>query len=562
MNYKTSIENIFNFDEVKNRFAVPDYQRAYSWDVGASEDKEVPQFLKDLQEHPANVTQYHLGHFLFEQDKIIPNKYWIIDGQQRMTTTILFLSCIYQKLKELPAHKDGANRLCEQYIEDPLGQQRFETVAYDNNFFFNLIVEKRYDNADTRSRQRIKAAYNYLDKKIQQASLEEVLHWKDLIENAKITTDTIEDKAEATQIFTFQNDRGKRLANLEKLKALLMLRIFLACKHNNMPPDTAISFVEKEFETIYKVLEKIKIADEDQVLQYHTTAFLSHTDTALERIKHLLSKMPAAQHQKWIRDFVIALKRTFEYVVTIQEKRETYSSIADVLFLDQPNSFPLLIKLFHYHENAAELESVIRLAEIILFRLKYTVGNYYSNYLPRFAFEHDGADILALKKRLIYHAKYGFKEYWNFERDFHLYLDGMNHYFGLTRYLLWKYENHLRDAIKEPYMLFPEFSNLYGKTKLENTIDHWAPQNPDGTEYEEEFKKQYLHNIGNMVLSTRGRNARDSNALPGERSTISTLISRQRLEPLKAVWGKEHIKARQQEIVDFAKRYWNPDNIL
>lgn len=111
-------------------------------------------------------------------------------------------------------------------------------------------------------------------------------------------------------------------------------------------------------------------------------------------------------------------------------------------------------------------------------------------------------------------------------------------------------------------MLFPEFNNLYGKTKLENTIDHWAPQNPYDKQYEEEFNEKYLHNVGNMVLSTRGRNASDSNASPEERLTISTLISRQQLESHKTNWGKAQIKTRQQQIVVFAKDYWNPENYI
>lgn len=110
-------------------------------------------------------------------------------------------------------------------------------------------------------------------------------------------------------------------------------------------------------------------------------------------------------------------------------------------------------------------------------------------------------------------------------------------------------------------MSFPEFRNLYGTHKFENTIDHWTPQNPYEEVYENEFKEKYLNNIGNMVLSTRGRNASDSNNLPSDRSTLSVLISRQKLEEFKGLWGKQQIKTRQNEIVEFAKQYWNPENV-
>ncbi|MCO5950738.1 DUF262 domain-containing protein [Mucilaginibacter flavidus] len=555
MDYKTTIYNIFS--PRKNTFAVPNYQRAYSWE----KDKHVAQFLKDLKEHPDSVAQYHYGHFLFERDDIDINRYWIIDGQQRMTTAIIFLSCIYSRLTGDANYVKMAKNLHDEYLISSDEQQKFHTVDYDNNFFVNLIIEGREDKVDTRSRKRIKEARAYLLEQIEKSDINDVLHWKDLLENAKITTDIVNDKAEAAQIFTFQNDRGKDLTNLEKLKAYLMLQIFLSCKGTDKNPNEAIGFIEKEFETIYRALEKINIANEDQVLGYHTTAFLPYADNSIERVKNNLIKQKAENHQKWIKNFVVELKRSFEFVIHIQGKRKTYSYIGDVLFLDQANSFPLLLKLFHYHENDSSLENIFRLIEIILFRLSYTTGNYYTNSLPSIAYNYSGKDLGELKSILRGHAKSGFQPYWNFETDFHKCLTGDYHYWGSTRYLLWKYENSLRDGIREPYMLFPEFKNIYGAHKLENTIDHWTPQNPYDLEYEKEFKEKYLNNIGNLVLSTRGRNASDSNNLPSDKSTYSTLISRQQLEDKKGSWGKEEIKNRQELIVKFAKHYWNPENV-
>lgn len=558
MDYKSTVSDIFS--PRKNNFAVPNYQRAYSWEVGSDEDKEVPQFLRDLKEHPLSVPQYHLGHFLFEEDIQNRNKFWIIDGQQRMTTVIIFMSCIYNRLiKEDGFEKETVN-IFNEYLKNNDDAQKFCTVDYDNNYFLNVIIEKREDKADTKSRRRINEARIYLQKEVDNESIENLLRWKNLVENAKITTDTVNDKAEATQIFTFQNDRGKELTNLEKLKAYLMLQIYLSCKTTDVDPNNAIAFVEREFESIYKSLERIDIADENQILNYHTTAFVALTGTAIERIKNAFGKLTEAEKQKWIKDFSVSLKRTFEFTISIQEKRNQNSSIPDIIYLDTPNSFPLLLKLYHFYNAGGDIEKTLRLVEIILFKCKYTIGNYYSNYLPNLALEYKG-DLSWLNSRLTQYAKFGFKDYWNFDGDFIKYLEGDNHYFSLTRYLLWKYENFLRNQVREPSMIFPEFSNLYGTAKFENTIDHWTPQNPYDVEYEKEFNDKYLHNIGNMVLSTRGRNASDSNSLPSERSTISTLISRQKLEPFKGKWGKDEIKQRQAEIAAFAKDYWNPEKV-
>lgn len=553
MDYKSTIGDILS--PRKNLFAVPNYQRAYSWE----KDKHVAQFLTDLKEHPKSVPQYHLGHFLFEADDQNKNKFWIIDGQQRLTTVIIFLSCVYNKIADIDGYSSIANNIKNEYLRNTDGEQKYTTVDYDNNFFENLIIEGIKDKIDTRSRRRIHEAFEYFTDEFnkKEVSLEEILHWKDLVENAKITTDTVSDKSEATQLFTFQNDRGKDLTELEKLKSFLMFNIYLSCTVSGKNPNGEIAYVEREFETIYQSLEEITIANEDQILNYHTIAFISSEDSSLERVKKAMRK--SDEPSKWIKDFSVALKMSFANVIEIQNLRNKVSLLADILFLDQYNSFPFLLKLFHFHSNNLP-HNIFRLIEIILFKMQYTIGNYRTNRLHQNAFYYNG-NTEYWEKELYGYALNGYKDYWNFTGDFHRKLEGDSHYWAPTKYLLWKYENKLRADDREPEMSFSDFANLYGKNKLENTLDHWTPQNPDGMEYDQEFRDKYLNNLGNLVLSTRGRNASDSNDLPDVRETHSVLIQRQKLEPYKNNWGAIEIKNRQEVIVAFAKEYWNPEKI-
>jgi uncharacterized protein with ParB-like and HNH nuclease domain len=553
MDYRTNLSQIFSLRS--NVFAVPNYQRAYSWE----RDKQVTQFLKDLKEHPKSVNQYHFGHFLFETDETNKNKFWIIDGQQRLTTSVIFLACIYNKIKKIDEYNKISKNIYSDYLRNTDDEQKFITVGYDNNFFTNIVIDGVPDKIDTRSRRRIKEAFDYFTNELdaKDLSIEEILEWKNLIENAKITTDTVADKSEATQLFTFQNDRGKDLTELEKLKSFLMFNIYLVCNEVGKNPNDDIAYIEEEFKTIYQSLEQITIANEDQILNYHTIAFLSGDDTSLERVKKIIRK--EKNSSKWIRDFSVALKKSFSAVIEIQTVRHKESILADMLYLDQYNSFPVLLKLFHFHKIDEFIKSM-RLLEIILFKMVFTIGNYRTNRMHSIALNYNGK-IELLEKDLLYYSLNGFKEYWSFTSDFLKCLAGNFHYWPISRYLLWKYENRLRADAKEPEMRFTDFENLYGKHRLENTLDHWAPQKPEGIEYTQEFKDNYLNNIGNLVLATRGRNSSDSNDLPAERETHSILIQRQKLEPYKKNWGELEIKNRQREIVHFAKEYWNPENL-
>jgi uncharacterized protein with ParB-like and HNH nuclease domain len=79
------------FDETAGRIEIPAYQRAYTWGKIQHE-----QWLDDL---------YHLGQFIFER---AGERRHVVDGQQRLTTAILFLAAIV-KLKE--KRGDKASRI-------------------------------------------------------------------------------------------------------------------------------------------------------------------------------------------------------------------------------------------------------------------------------------------------------------------------------------------------------------------------------------------------------------------------------------------------------------------
>ena len=89
-----------------NTIIVPNYQRAYSWDTELDKSKppkQVNVFLSDLEEYNKSCTKspYYFGHFLFEEKT--ETDFGVIDGQQRLTTIVIFLSVLYSRLKTIRA---------------------------------------------------------------------------------------------------------------------------------------------------------------------------------------------------------------------------------------------------------------------------------------------------------------------------------------------------------------------------------------------------------------------------------------------------------------------------
>ena len=235
--------------------------------------------------------------------------------------------------------------------------------------------------------------------------------------------------------------------------------------------------------------------------------------------------------------------------------------IADVLHLHAWASWPLLLKLIAKHaDELPRLTGVLRLMEITLFKLEFMKGKS-TNNLPDIGRRHQG-DLEALTRELEYVSQRGFKDYWDFNGEIRRFLEGSHHYDKRTRYLLWKFENELRSTERgEHPLLLQEYLNETEGQSLDGSLEHIMPKDPESLVHSEEFKRDCLHNVGNLVLMTRGRNSSLKNKLPLEKAAelkrTSYLTQQAVVETiLSEGWGEKQIAARKKVIVEFAMRHW------
>jgi len=566
MERQTTIKKLFHEDGIQ--FAIPAYQRAYSWEYD-KDRKQIEQFIIDIQDQNPK-KKYFLGHFLFERNENMETKFWVIDGQQRLTTVIIFFSCLIRELENREKDQgklideEGSEieiwRFKENYIK--IGKTyKFETVFYDNPFFESFVYEHN-ENAmmDTSSARRISVAKTVFTKLFKDAELKEILIWKKIIDEAVITTFEVPDKVQATQIFAFQNDRGKDLTTLEKLKAFLMHKLYVVSENDN--PEKQIKNIETVFSDIYKQSERITY-NEDQVLGFHNIAFLSGWESPLKNAKDELNRLPDnSTREKWIKEFVLNLKETFTSIELIEKQSEQNCSVADVLIIDIQNSMPLLIKLYHYHKNDFNLiEKFSKMMENILFKLEYKIADYRTNSLHSVAKHYKGNET-KLENKLKYYIDNGFQDRWNFNGNCKNYFNSNWHYHNNIKYVLWKYENHLRQQNRTRQMTPIEFKNKFNAKRLENTTDHITPQDPNFTKYTEEFQNKFLHNIGNLVLMVWGDNSEKKNNNPVDKVNLydSDFYSHKEIRDIlntRKTWGEHEISERKEKILTFIFDNWN-----
>ena len=80
-------------------------------------------------------------------------------------------------------------------------------------------------------------------------------------------------KKESALMFELQNNRGKDLTNLEKLKSYFMYETYV----NSLTEETEsnVETISNYFKEIYKIIYDIKGLDEDSILIYHCNAYLN-----------------------------------------------------------------------------------------------------------------------------------------------------------------------------------------------------------------------------------------------------------------------------------------------
>ena len=562
----TKFEDLFASDDAT--YEIPPYQRAYAWTK-----KQLNQLLTDLREQPQG-KDYYLGHFLLECPDPKKKSYYVIDGQQRLTTVALFFSCLIAELEKRIASGaelidvDGGPvelwRWQERYLVRR-NVRRFRTVAEDDEYFHRAFVKRLPDaepNPARQSQQRLQDAQRLLQLALaEEADPATLLRWAHLLATASVSAFEETDKVRATQIFAFQNDRGIKLTTLEKLKAYLMHRAYLDDATTTGAVRT-IEHVERVFADIYARTEEIRLG-EDTVLRYHNVAFGPSWEDAFENVKRGLRQAGADEKADWITEYCDSLCRSFYIVREIEHLAAGNSNVTGLLFLRAEDNWPLILKIERYHSrDRSQCEALYRLMEIISFKFEFSTGAYRSHDFHWVAKNYTG-NAPKLRETLLEQAHNGFRDWWAFTQWFNDHLQGNNHYHRVTRYLLWQYENHLRrQSPNGKPVAGADFLNIWEQNNWEQTLDHITPQHPSGVTYSKEFRETRLHNLGNLALLMQGPNSRKSNTLPHEFPEIfskSPYLADQEIAGIlqaEGQWDEPQILARKQRIVDFAKTYW------
>ncbi len=577
-------------------FEIPIYQRGYAW-----EEENLRDLWDDL--YYLGDREHYFGTVLLKRaDKPTTRvglktfeRFEVIDGQQRLTTTLILLRELISQMKELGDEdiSDEVSKLEADYIVYR-DQYKLNIGGEDASFFRDSILTGASPAAETRAQERLRNARNFFrnqfgrqrEKQGRDEYLNFLIEFKNRIDRLQVMLYRMQSNAEAVRMFETVNDRGRPLTDLEKTKSILMYASDLVVA-DRQTLETRLSELNDHFSKIYRCFKDIEeglgLRDAGEIQRYHHIFFLDPKDSHkhMRVLKDRLmekSREDPEYCERFIRCYARDLRNAFDTMRDIAKRRQernTLGSTIDRLFRvgHMANLYPLLIASWQrFGEDSQRLE-ILRLFEAFVFRV-YRVVRYRSdagrsslNRLARRVHKDNltVADFLQELRQLnlAYVSDSAFRRY----------LSATHCYTHLgtwtIKYLLAQYEMKLRTDAGEPLPL-----DLAEILSSEYETEHILPQRPVGLGQEEvAAHEEIVHLLGNLTLASKNWNRRMGNRsfdekrdgrLDDESDGAKTCYRESSLRVQRDLarwekWNEASIRERGTKIIDFAMERWQID---
>lgn len=310
------------FFQGEKQFFIPVYQRAYSW-----EDAQWRDFLEDLEEATKGENHYFFGNVLLEKRE--NGEFDIIDGQQRLSTIIIFVRCLVNVLDSKGYDKNTLKEREEDYLEFR-NKPKLNALEYDRDYFRDVIIhnDDNKHKPQTLSQDRIKKAKDFFIKELKKREIDRLESIFAAMQNAQIIKLEFANKKDSVLMFELQNNRGKDLTNMEKLKSYLAYQIYTYSDKESA--ESKLNEMVSVFKEIYRVVSGIKQLDEDDILRYFNIATSKYGFAYRENEndknykKELKDIRESGAKLAWIDRYVKELKNAFFDFKTFIESKSEY----------------------------------------------------------------------------------------------------------------------------------------------------------------------------------------------------------------------------------------------
>ena len=209
-----------------SQFVIPVYQRNYTW----LPDRETARYMNDIEDLLARRTVNHfLGIIIYMETDISAmfKQIQIVDGQQRLTTSFIFLLSLKRAARENNA-KDVEGMIDDYYLYNRHlagdAQMRLKPAVSDDDVFEKLLYggDAALERKDRESNvyRNYEAIYQRILKLQKQYSLTEIL---DSLSRIDILMFPLSDNDNAQQIFESINSTGAPLTSADLIRNYILM---------------------------------------------------------------------------------------------------------------------------------------------------------------------------------------------------------------------------------------------------------------------------------------------------------------------------------------------------
>lgn len=233
------ILELYSHDDPK-LFFIPRYQREYVWGKWNWE-----QFFDDI-------TDANIGHFLGsiiyinkEGDSMEHPKLELIDGQQRMTTTSLFLGAIYKSLRDRINNPTDDETVERVNLKNRLWNKKHDCLALtpsvsgsnlsDYKYTFNSIIGIGHEIEKPKSygNRRISKCYRYFYDRLNEKNkqdeylftTQDIQNLLRILNNSILVAIEVKSHSDAFTLFETLNNRGVPLSAIDLIKNNLLAEL-------------------------------------------------------------------------------------------------------------------------------------------------------------------------------------------------------------------------------------------------------------------------------------------------------------------------------------------------
>ncbi|GAA9230276.1 DUF262 domain-containing protein [Helicobacter pylori] len=568
---------LLNLDGVieKGVFEIPSYQRGYAW----QERQQLKDFWNDLEHVSKLGDKFHYMHSLTLrglENELEDSAFEIIDGQQRLATSLILLSL----LAKITKHKDpkyssmnlepvlsykyyGLNEAFRAIMEEEKDLERFQTSFYAKN-----LID----------------AYAFFKEKISDTPMETLEKMFDALTKKMLfsVVELNDNRIDPFSSFETINNRGKDLSTLELFKNRLHFVAHKICDEEDL--ENLQNEINDTYTRIYRDLRSF----EDDHLEGFLKHFVEYYYGANSKFKERLLNTAFDAHKKYddlydeyekINDLLLYLSyssKVWYFLHTLDdeelrieitpkmrgllEKMRRLNALSDNAFL------PLLLSLFtiqlavrsgsERHYTTKELEDLLEYLERFGFLIYGVAGkNTAKNKWIGLAFKAIQACRFWGDKITIKDLPPLEKHFFNKQNNSGLELleesihsknntEKWYQWGKALNYLLYEYELYHN----------PE-TTLNFDSSIES-IEHILPQKPDQgySAKEKDWAKNphIVHALGNLLLISKNANSSLSNKPFEEKRKAYLKGSYSEKEVAKnASFGVVEIQERSEKLLDF-----------